>query len=112
MCEELSAYEEDTLPTRHAQIRVFSGKGVARDVFSRCLEDLRYAVEVRDAAAAVCAMQGLIPEYQASCRGGAARYRAGSLAQGIIVDRESPGGAGRGPVHDGEDFSRARIFPH
>ncbi len=67
LCEELSAYEEDTLPTRHAQIRVFSGKGVARDVFSRCLEDLRYAVEVRDAAAAVCAMQGLIPEYQASC---------------------------------------------
>jgi len=28
------------------------------------------------------------------------------------MDREGPGGAGRGPVQDGEDFSRARIFPH
>ena len=28
------------------------------------------------------------------------------------MDREGAGGAGRGPVHDGEDFRRARILSH
>ncbi len=53
LCEELSAYEEDTLPTAHSQIRVFTGKGVAREALSRCLEDLRDTVEARDAEGAV-----------------------------------------------------------
>jgi len=66
LCEELSAYEEDTLPTRHSQIRVFSGSGVARAALSRCLEDLREAVAARDREGAVYCMRDLIPEYDPS----------------------------------------------
>ncbi len=66
LCEELSAYKEDTLPTRHAQIRVFTGSGVARAALSRCLEDLREAVAARDREAAVFCLQELIPEYDPS----------------------------------------------
>lgn len=63
LCEELSAYEEDTLPTAHSQIRVFRGSGVAGEVLSRCLEDLRGAVAARDAEGAVLCLRELIPEY-------------------------------------------------
>ena len=66
LCEELSAYEEDTLPTRHAHIRVFSGRGVARATLSRCLEDLHEVVAARDAEGAVLCLQELIPEYDPS----------------------------------------------
>ncbi len=61
--EELSAYGEDTLPTRHSQIRIFTGKGVSRQALSRCLEDLRDAVEARDPEGAVFCLRELIPEY-------------------------------------------------
>jgi FlaA1/EpsC-like NDP-sugar epimerase len=66
LCEELSAYEENTVPTPHAQIRVFTGKGVAREALARCLQDLRRAAEARDAAAAVLSLKELIPEYNPS----------------------------------------------
>jgi len=64
--EELSAYEESTLPTTHSQIRIFTGRGVAREALSRCLEDLRNAVEARDAACAVLCLKELIPDYNPS----------------------------------------------
>lgn len=64
--EELSAYEEDTLPTPHSQIRIFAGRGVAREALSRCLQDLRQAVDARDAAGAVLCMKELIPDYNPS----------------------------------------------
>jgi FlaA1/EpsC-like NDP-sugar epimerase len=66
LCEELSAYEENTVPTPHAQIRVFTGKGVAREALARCLHDLRHTVETRDAAGAVLSLKQLIPEYNPS----------------------------------------------
>jgi FlaA1/EpsC-like NDP-sugar epimerase len=66
LCEELSAYEENTVPTPHSQIRVFSGKGIAREALARCLQDLRQAVETRDAAGAVLSLKELIPEYNPS----------------------------------------------
>jgi FlaA1/EpsC-like NDP-sugar epimerase len=66
LCEELSAYEENTVPTPHAQIRVFTGKGVAQEALARCLCNLRQAVEARDAAGAVLSLQELIPEYSPS----------------------------------------------
>jgi FlaA1/EpsC-like NDP-sugar epimerase len=66
LCEELSAYEENTVPTPHSQIRVFTGKGVAREALARCLHDLRHSVEARDAAGVVLALKELIPEYNPS----------------------------------------------
>ena len=54
------------MPTPHAQIRVFTGKRVAREELVRCLQDLRHSVETRDAAAAVLSLKELIPEYSPS----------------------------------------------
>jgi len=62
LCEELSAYEETTVPTPHSQIRVFTGKRVERGALARCLQELRQSVEARDAAAAVLSLKELIPE--------------------------------------------------
>jgi FlaA1/EpsC-like NDP-sugar epimerase len=64
--EEVSAIEEGTAPTPHAQIRVFTGRGVAGEVITRGLEDLRRSVEARDAAGAVLCLKEMIPDYSPS----------------------------------------------
>jgi len=64
--EEVSASEEGTAPTPHAQIRVFTGRGVAGETITGGLEDLRRAVEARDAAGAVLCLKEMIPDYSPS----------------------------------------------
>lgn len=64
--EEVSASEEGTAPTPHAQIRVFTGRGVAGEAITGGLEDLRRAVEARDAAGAVLCLKEMIPDYSPS----------------------------------------------
>jgi FlaA1/EpsC-like NDP-sugar epimerase len=64
--EELSGLEEDTVPTGHSQIRVFTGRGASADTISRCLEELRRATEARDAAAVVLSLKDLAPDYNPS----------------------------------------------
>jgi FlaA1/EpsC-like NDP-sugar epimerase len=64
--EEVSAIEEGTAPTPHAQIRVFTGRGVAGEIITGGLEDLRRAVEARDTAGAVLCLKEMIPDYSPS----------------------------------------------
>ena len=64
--EELSTYQESTVPTGDAQIRVFTGKGVASEALASCLQDLRLAADARDATGVVLALKNLIPEYNPS----------------------------------------------
>jgi len=64
--EELSAYEEDTVPTPHSQIRVFTGKGVSAATMEHCLADLRRAIDSRDASGILLQMKDLIPDYNPS----------------------------------------------
>src|SRR5579863_1091363 len=64
--EEVSAIEEGTAPTPHAQIRVFTGRGVAGEIITGGLEDLRRAVEARDTASAVLCLKEMIPDYSPS----------------------------------------------
>ena len=64
--EELSGLEEDTVPTRHSKIRIFSGSGASHETVSRCLEELRRATEARDAAQVVLALKELAPDYNPS----------------------------------------------
>ncbi len=64
--EELSGMEEDTVPTSHSQIRVFTGRGASQDTISRCLEELRRATEARDAAGVVLSLKELAPDYNPS----------------------------------------------
>jgi FlaA1/EpsC-like NDP-sugar epimerase len=64
--EEVSGLEENTVPTSHSQIRVFTGRGASPDTISRCLEELRRATEARDAAAVVLSLKELAPDYNPS----------------------------------------------
>jgi FlaA1/EpsC-like NDP-sugar epimerase len=64
--EELSGMEEDTVPTSHSQIRVFTGKGASHETISRGLEELRRATEARDAAGVVLSLKELAPDYNPS----------------------------------------------
>jgi len=64
--EELSAYEEDTVPTRHPQIRVFAGRPPSPEILERGLAQLRAAVAEGDAGAAVLCLKELVPDYNPS----------------------------------------------
>ncbi len=64
--EELHGVGEEMLPTRHAQIRIFAGRGISREAMGRGMEELRRAVESRDAAGAVLAIKELVPDYNPS----------------------------------------------
>jgi FlaA1/EpsC-like NDP-sugar epimerase len=64
--EELSAYEENTVPTPHAQIRVFCGVPPEKAAFAQSINGLRIAVETRDAAGLVMALKELVPDYNPS----------------------------------------------
>jgi len=66
LTEELSAYEENTLATRHPQIRIFAGKPVAPSGFAGGLEALRAAVEEHDAESVLQCLKQLVPEYEPS----------------------------------------------
>jgi FlaA1/EpsC-like NDP-sugar epimerase len=66
LCEELSALEEDTAPTPHAQIRIFAGLSAGRDVMAKHLEDLRRFSEARDAAGLVLCLKEIVPDYNPS----------------------------------------------
>jgi FlaA1/EpsC-like NDP-sugar epimerase len=64
--EELNGIEEDTVPTRHAKIRIFTGPGAAGETVSRCLEELRRSTESRDTAGVVLSLKELAPDYNPS----------------------------------------------
>ncbi len=64
--EELSAYEENTVPTPHSKIRIFQGPAVSRSSISMAVADLRMAAEAGDAAAVVLHLKELVPDYNPS----------------------------------------------
>jgi FlaA1/EpsC-like NDP-sugar epimerase len=64
--EELSALEENTVPTPHAQIRVFSSREVSIERTGRSLDDLRQHAEARNPAAVVLALKEMVPDYNPS----------------------------------------------
>ncbi len=64
--EELSAYEEDTVPTPHEQIRAYRGRAVSGAAMRLCLADLRRFIETRDAAGILLCLKEWIPEYNPS----------------------------------------------
>jgi FlaA1/EpsC-like NDP-sugar epimerase len=66
MYEEVSTIEENTAPTPHAQIRVFTGARPPGDSLARALKELSGAVEERDAGAVVMRLKELVPDYTPS----------------------------------------------
>ncbi len=71
--EELSGAGEDTVATRHSQIRIFTGppvsgdgRRITRGIITRSIEELRRRVDDRDGAGVIESFQELIPDYHPS----------------------------------------------
>lgn len=64
--EELSAYEEDTIPTSNSQIRIFAGRGAPAGDLARSLDALQAALEAGDAGSVVLCLKELVPDYNPS----------------------------------------------
>jgi FlaA1/EpsC-like NDP-sugar epimerase len=64
--EELSAYEENTVPTPHSKIRIFIGPRVAQSSLNVALEDLRTAAQAGNAGGVVLGLKELVPDYNPS----------------------------------------------
>jgi FlaA1/EpsC-like NDP-sugar epimerase len=64
--EEVSAMEEDTVATRHSQIRIFSGRNLSSQALSEGLDQLRWRMDSRDADGVVLALKEMVPDYNPS----------------------------------------------
>jgi FlaA1/EpsC-like NDP-sugar epimerase len=63
--EELSTDNEETLPTFHEKIRIFTGTATVDDLEER-LRDMRRCCETRDYSRLVLALKEIVPEYNPS----------------------------------------------
>ncbi len=64
--EELSTFEEETVPTFHEKIRIFTSDGLPRARVSALLSELRRIAEARDLGRLVLLFKEMVPEYNPS----------------------------------------------
>jgi hypothetical protein len=58
--------EEETLPTTHDKIKIFTGNGFPPEGMAHRLEALRHCCEERDARNLILQLKDLVPEYNPS----------------------------------------------
>jgi FlaA1/EpsC-like NDP-sugar epimerase len=66
--EELSSAGEDTLPTYHEKIKIFSGPEISKAEMERHIETIRRLCFARDARRLLLELKGLAPEYNPSAQ--------------------------------------------
>lgn len=66
LCEELSTFLEDTVPTTHNKIRIYTGKGLPFDDFEHWLYLLREACQARDLKGLVEIVRETVLDYTPS----------------------------------------------
>ena len=64
--EELSAYQENTLPTFHQKIKIFAGAAVSPEKIQDELRAVRRLCALRDARSLVLRLKELVPDYNPS----------------------------------------------
>jgi FlaA1/EpsC-like NDP-sugar epimerase len=64
--EELNSLLEDTVPTEHEKIRIFTGNGMPERDIQGCLDTLHEICDVRDADRLVNALQEIVLDYTPS----------------------------------------------
>jgi len=64
--EELSTFEEETVPTFHEKIRIFTSDGLPRARVDDLLRELRRICEERDLARLVLLFKEVVPDYNPS----------------------------------------------
>jgi FlaA1/EpsC-like NDP-sugar epimerase len=64
--EELSTYDENTLPTHHEKIKIFAGTTIPWPLMEKYLDQIRSACNARNLDDLVLTLKDLIPEYNPS----------------------------------------------
>ncbi len=80
LCEELSTLLEDTVPTHHSKIRIYTGSGMPPDDLDQWLDSLREICRTRDIGRLVMALKEVVLDYNPSM----------DLLRRVIDGRESP----------------------
>jgi FlaA1/EpsC-like NDP-sugar epimerase len=80
LCEELSTLLEDTVPTHHSKIRIYTGSGMPPDDLEQWLDWLREICRTRDVGRLVMALKEIVLDYNPSV----------DLLRRVIDGRESP----------------------
>jgi FlaA1/EpsC-like NDP-sugar epimerase len=66
LCEELLTMEESTIPTRHENVKVFTGPPAGYEEMRKHLETLRQVYATRDVAELILQFKEIVPEYNPS----------------------------------------------
>ncbi len=66
LCEELNLADEQTVPTRHAKIKAFTGTCLPFERVTRHLGALRNACEARDLRTLMLELKDIVPDYNPS----------------------------------------------
>ena len=66
--EEISAITENTVPTEHEKIRIFTGNGISEEEMLKSLDRLREICHNRDIGGLVMALKELVPDYSPSAQ--------------------------------------------
>ncbi|MGA8598514.1 MAG: nucleoside-diphosphate sugar epimerase/dehydratase [Bryobacteraceae bacterium] len=64
--EELSGYDENTVPTHHEKIKVLKGSGLSREVINTYLASLRNACDTRSIGDLILVLKEIVPDYNPS----------------------------------------------
>ncbi|MGD0015453.1 MAG: polysaccharide biosynthesis protein, partial [Bryobacteraceae bacterium] len=64
--EELSTYEENTVPTFHEKIRMLTGPAIPQEVMEERMRAIRRLCATRDARRLILELKDLVPEYNPS----------------------------------------------
>ena len=66
--EEVSSINENTVPTEHEKIRIFTGNGISEQEMLKSLDRLREICHNRDIGGLVMALKELVPDYSPSAQ--------------------------------------------
>ncbi len=66
LCEELSTLLEDTVPTSHSKIRIYTGNGLPQEDIEQWLGSLREICESRDLGRLIMALKETVVDYNPS----------------------------------------------
>jgi FlaA1/EpsC-like NDP-sugar epimerase len=64
--EELSTFDESSIPTRHEKIKMFTGSSLAFNEMKLPIEILQQICAARDVAQLILRLKGMVPEYNPS----------------------------------------------
>jgi FlaA1/EpsC-like NDP-sugar epimerase len=96
LCEELSTLLEDTVPTRHSKVRIYTGNGLPQENMEIWLQSLRTICNSRDIGSLVIALKETALDYNPSSE----------LLKRIVPTREYPvAHAPREIVHGKDTFA-------